>query len=136
MEFGESARTPALLAEAGVEYLFDWPNDEQPYPLTVPKGRMLSLPVMIELDDLYTRRMRRLPPHRLSTLMIEAFDRLYADGEHAGRLLVLSVHPWITGQPFHIRGFLDALAHIVQHPAVWSARAGDIADWYWKRPAA
>jgi len=30
-EYGESTRTPQLLAEAGIRYVCDWPNDEQPY---------------------------------------------------------------------------------------------------------
>ena len=29
-EYGESARTPQLLAEAGIRYVCDWANDEQP----------------------------------------------------------------------------------------------------------
>jgi len=28
---GESERTPALLAAAGVDHVIDWPNDDQPY---------------------------------------------------------------------------------------------------------
>ena len=30
-EYGESANTPGLLAEAGIRYVCDWVNDEQPY---------------------------------------------------------------------------------------------------------
>ena len=35
-EYGESTRTPALLAELGVKYVMDWPNDEQPYRMDPP----------------------------------------------------------------------------------------------------
>jgi allantoinase len=30
-EYGESTRTPQLLAQAGIRYVCDWANDEQPY---------------------------------------------------------------------------------------------------------
>jgi allantoinase len=29
-DFGESFRTPAMLAERGMQYVADWPNDDQP----------------------------------------------------------------------------------------------------------
>jgi allantoinase len=29
-DYGESAGAPALLGEAGIEYVADWPNDDQP----------------------------------------------------------------------------------------------------------
>ena len=44
-------RTVRLLAEAGIRYVCDWPNDEQPYRMKVPVGQMVSLPVAVELDD-------------------------------------------------------------------------------------
>ena len=50
-EYGESTRTPQLLAEAGLRYVCDWTNDEQPYPLKTPRGEAYALPVMLELDD-------------------------------------------------------------------------------------
>lgn len=46
-EYGESARTPQLLAQAGIRYVCDWTNDEQPFPLKSPEGESLALPVMV-----------------------------------------------------------------------------------------
>ena len=36
-ESGEFTRTPQLLAQAGIRYVCDWVNDEQPYPLKIPQ---------------------------------------------------------------------------------------------------
>ena len=44
-EYGESARTPQLLSEAGLRYVCDWVNDEQPYPLHSPMGRCSPCPL-------------------------------------------------------------------------------------------
>ena len=43
-EQGESFRTPQLLAQAGVRYICDWPNDEQPYPIKTPEGQFSAGP--------------------------------------------------------------------------------------------
>ncbi len=48
--FAESARTPPLLAEAGIRYLCDWPNDEQLYAMTVPTGELTALPLRSHRD--------------------------------------------------------------------------------------
>jgi peptidoglycan/xylan/chitin deacetylase (PgdA/CDA1 family) len=129
-DYIESARTVRLLAEAGVEYVCDWPNDEQPYRMTVPEGTMISLPVTLDLDEVFTHRERGVSMPRWLQLVTEAFDGLYEDGAESGRLIVMNVHPYLIGQPFRI-GYLDqALTHIMRRQGVWSATAGEIVDWY------
>ena len=106
-EYGESARTPELLAEAGIRYVCDWVNDEQPYRMKTSCGELVSLPVMLELDDVHALWERRVQVDRYERLLVESFDVLHRDGARNGRLLVLHLHPWLIGQPFRIR-FLDA----------------------------
>ena len=104
-EFGESSRTPRLLAEAGVEYVCDWTNDEQPYAMTTPTGSLVSLPICLDLDDVNALWERRMDVERYAGLVKESFDRLLEDGKTTGRLLALNLHPWLVGQPFRI-GYL------------------------------
>jgi peptidoglycan/xylan/chitin deacetylase (PgdA/CDA1 family) len=129
-DYGESGRTVALLAELGVEYVCDWPNDEQPYRMQVPQGTMVSLPASVELDAVFTHRLRGIPIDRWRDLVRESFDELHADGETTGRLLVLNVHPYLLGQAFRVRYFEEALTHIVRSPGVWLATGSEITDWY------
>lgn len=129
-EGAESARTPQLLAEAGLRYLCDWPNDEQPYPMTVLSGELISVPGLLELDDEFALWHRKVGVERWATMVVEAAERLHADGEHNGRLLLLTVRPWLVGQPFRIGAFERALRTIMSWPGVWAARADDIATWY------
>jgi hypothetical protein len=119
-----------LLAEAGVEYVCDWPNDEQPYRMTVPVGTMISLPVTLDLDEVFTHRERGVSMPRWLRLVTEAFDGLYEDGAESGRLIVMNVHPYLIGQPFRIKYLDEALTHILRRQGVWSATAGEIVDWY------
>ncbi len=131
-DYGESTRTVRLLAEQGVEYVCDWPNDEQPYRMKVPQGNMVSLPTLLDLDESYTHRGRRIPIQRWTQMVTDAFDRLYQDGADNGRMMLLSVHPWLIGQPYRIGALDEALGYIMRHPLVWSATGSEIVDWYLK----
>lgn len=127
-EAGESARTPRLLAAAGIRYVCDWANDEQPYRMNVPQGELRALPVALPLDDVNALWDRRIEIDRYQRMIEETFDALYRDGDANPRLLALTLHPFLIGQPFRI-GFLDAaLAHIVKHDRVWRATAADITS--------
>ncbi len=133
-EYGESARTPQLLAEAGIRYVCDWANDEQPYRMKTAPGDFCALPIMLELDDVNALWDRRVPVDRYEQLLTESFDILYRDGAQNGRLLVLNLHPWLIGQPFRI-GFLDAaLGAMMQRQGVWAAPGSAIIDWFRQHP--
>lgn len=128
-EYGESTRTPQLLAEAGIRYVCDWANDEQPYRMKAAQP-LYALPVMVELDDVFALRDRRFRIDEYAAQLKEAFDTIYRDSATSGRTLALNLHPWLMGQPFRI-GFLDdALAHMVQCEHVWTATGSDIIDAY------
>ncbi len=129
-EYGESERTPGLLAEAGIRYLCDWANDEQPYPMKTPAGALIALPFILDLDDQFALRDRRFPVDGYARHLKEAFRRIYRDAEPTGRLMVLMLHPYLIGQPFRI-GFLDeALASMVRRQRVWAALGRDIVESY------
>lgn len=128
-EGAESQRTPQLLAEAGLRYVCDWPNDEQPYPMTVPGGELVSLPQFLETDDEFALWHRRMRHDRWGALVTEAAARLHADGANNGRLLVLTLRPWLVGQPFRIGALDTALREIVSWPRVWAANGTAITNW-------
>ena len=133
-EYGESERTPRLLGEAGISYVCDWANDEQPYPLKVPSGELYALPVMLELDDVVAMAHRKVTVERYGTMLREGFDGLYADGTGNGRALVLSLHPWLIGQPFRIGVLDEALGHMMRRREVWAASGAEVVDWYRTHP--
>ena len=135
-EYGQSARTPQLLAQAGIRYVCDWVNDEQPYRMHTPVGELFALPIMLELDDVHALWERRVPVARYGTLLKDSFRRLYRDGAQSGRLLVLHVHPWLMGQPFRIRYLDEALQFITRHQGVWLANGTSIIDWFQQHPPA
>jgi peptidoglycan/xylan/chitin deacetylase (PgdA/CDA1 family) len=127
-EYGESARTVELLAELGLRYVLDWPNDEQPYSMTSAAGEIVSLPMAIDLDDVFSHFHRKIPMSRWCRCLLESVDRLLRDGEEAGRVLVLNLHPWLIGHPFRISYLEDALGSLMEREGVWFATAGQIAE--------
>ncbi len=129
-EYGESARTPQLLAEAGIRYVCDWANDEQPYCMKTAAGELYALPSMVELDDVFALRDRHFRVDEYCEQLKLAFDRMYRDAATSGRLLVLNLHPWLMGQPFRIEFLDDALAHMVRRQGVWCASGSEVIQAY------
>ncbi len=129
VDSGESTRTPQIVAEAGYDYLLDWPNDDQPYVMTT-EPNLIALPNQMEWDDVQALWLRHIPNPRYPELVSEAFRALHAEGAESGRLFGLSLHPWVIGQPQRIRYLAAALEGICQLDNVWQATAGDIARHY------
>ena len=133
-EYGESPRTPGLLAEAGIRYVCDWVNDEQPYSMKTRSGELSALPIMLELDDINALWDRRIAIDRYAGLLKECFETVYRDAAQSGRLLLLNLHPWLIGQPFRIGYLDDALGDMVRRQGVWAATGSEIADWFRSNP--
>ena len=129
-EYGESERTPQLLAKSNIKYVCDWANDEQPYPLKSPDGELTALPIMLELDDVIAMAHRRVNVDRYANMLTESCDVLYENGSDNGRLLVLNLHPWLIGQPFRINYLDEALSTIMKKPLIWTATGSEVTNWY------
>ena len=125
-EFGESTRTPAIVAGHGLSYLADWPNDEQPYPMLGNSG-LISLPQQAQWDDVQLLWLRNLSSVRYPQIVQSACDVLLAEGAHHGRMLGLGIHPWLSGQAHRIRYLREALAYVMARPGVWQADGEAIA---------
>lgn len=133
-EYGESARTPELLAQAGIRYVCDWTNDEQPFPMKTTQGELLALPVMLPLDDVNALWDRRITMGRYVEMVKDSFDTVYEEGEANARLMVLNLHPWLMGQPFRVRYLSHALEYMMGHRGVWAATGSEIVEWYRRNP--
>jgi len=127
----QSFNTPELLVENGVEYMCDWINDELPYAFRTPAGEITAMPLSTELEDRFIIQANLHSESEYADQIIDAFDFLHAEATETGggRMLALSIHPWMLGQPHRIGKLEQVLAHITGHSDVWSASAGEIARW-------
>ncbi len=125
-DYGESRRTPQLLADAGLDYVLDWPNDDQPYPMKVGR-KFVSMPNQPEWDDVQQLWLRRIPTTRYPELVGEAFELLHHEG---GQVFSLSIHPWLMGMAHRIKYLDEALRRIERFGNVWHATPAEIAKHY------
>jgi peptidoglycan/xylan/chitin deacetylase (PgdA/CDA1 family) len=128
---GETERTPDLLAEAGITYVADWVADDQPFPMRVPKGRLISVPYSQELNDIPAYTRKGLTPEEFHRQSCDQFDVLYEEGAVSGKVMALALHPFLTGHPFRSKWFARTLEYITSHNRVWITTGGDIARWYY-----
>jgi allantoinase len=122
-------RTIDILAELGLIYYTDVFADDQPFPLAVASGRLASLPYTVEIND---------PPflgaafeaEQFADAIMRQFDVLWREGEESGRVMCISLHGYLFGQPQRAKYLDAALRHIASAGGVWQATGGDIAQYY------
>lgn len=127
----ESANTPDLLKLNGIEYFCDWVNDDMPYAFHTKHGDLIAMPLSTEIEDRFIVVDNFQSEQSWCEQVMDACDLLLAEGEtQGGRILSVSIHPWVMGQPHRMKHLEAALAHIMAKSGVWSASAGEIcAAW-------
>jgi peptidoglycan/xylan/chitin deacetylase (PgdA/CDA1 family) len=132
----QSFNTPRLLAEAGVEFMCDWANDELPYLMSTPAGPIANLPLNHELGDRQILTVQQQSVDSYAEQVLDAFAWLDGEaGRFGGRMLPLAVTPYIMGLPYRIGAFETLLADLAARPGAWFATGGEILD-AWKAGAA
>lgn len=122
-------RTPDLMAAAGLIYHTDWFHDDQPVPIKVKTGKLVSVPYSMETNDGVV--FRNHSDGQYFTRICKAqFDQLYSEGVHGGRVMCIAIHPFLTGQPHRIKYLDQALSYIMSHEGVWQTTADEIAKYY------
>ena len=125
----ESRATPDLLADAGLDYVCDWANDDMPYPLRTGGRTIYAMPHSPDIDDHAILVTNHHGEDEFRDQLIDQFDSLYEEAAaQGGRIMAISLHPWIIGQPYRIGALESALAHIMRHRAVWPATGAEILD--------
>ena len=128
----ETFNTPDILAEEGISYVCDWCSDDQPFLMKVKKGKLLSVPYTVELNDLPAYTNLHLTPTQFEKIIRDQFDVLYKESAKTGRVMPIAVHPYLSGQAFRIGAVERALEYIKSQGNVWFATGGEIADWYYE----
>jgi peptidoglycan/xylan/chitin deacetylase (PgdA/CDA1 family) len=123
----ETFETPRLLADLGLEYVLDWTNDDQPYPLNIPG--MLSVPYTVELNDLGLFS-KGTTGAEFVQIVRDQYEQLLADSSRSARVMALAVHPFVTGQAFRAKYFDQALEYLAEQQDIWLTTSDDIASYY------
>ena len=126
----ETMRTLDILAENGIDYVGNWVNDDQPYPMRVKKGSMTAMPYSVEINDIPALLDLHQSPETFGQMICDQFDVLYEDGDQTGRVMSICLHPFLVGYPHRSKYFARALHHITSRQDVWLATGSAIVDWY------
>jgi len=131
-----SANTLSILRDLGFRYESSLMADDRPYELNQngrPTG-LVEIPVEWILDDapLFDPRGDRYsPPRDVAQVWIDEFDRAYKEGT----MLVLTMHPHISGHRSRIVALELLIAHIESKAPgkVWWATHGEAAEYVRKQ---
>jgi allantoinase len=121
--------SPDLVAEAGFKYCTDWYHDDQPFPMKVRTGNLITVPYSMEINDAIEYRHATEGKY-FAQMIKDNFDTLYREGADSGRVMGISLHPYMMGQPHRIKHLDEALSYILSHDGVWKTTGEEIADWY------
>ncbi|MEO1455017.1 MAG: polysaccharide deacetylase family protein [Pseudomonadota bacterium] len=114
-----------LIAHGGFTYDSNAYDDDIPYM----DGAHVVLPYAFDTNDMrFSPGGGFVHAEDFSNYVIAAFDRLYAEGAAAARMLSVGLHPRIIGRPARIGGLEMVLAHIAAAADVWIAPRRDIAQ--------
>ncbi len=125
----ESFATLDLVATTGIDYVCDWINDDMPFAMRTESRSLHSLPLSNDIDDYTILVQNRHAEDAYAQQVCDQFDVLYKESEtQGGRILALSLHPWVIGQPYRIGALERALKHVMGHKGVWAATGSEILD--------
>ena len=133
--FGPAAshtlNTPDIVAEHGIKYCCDFYHDDQPFPVNVRSGRLITVPYTFNLNDAVVYH-HAIEGAEFVRMIKDEFDTLYREGEQSGRVMCIALHPYMMGQPHRSQHLDEALGYILSHSGVWKATGEEIADWYYE----
>ena len=129
-------QTPDLLAEAGLDYVCDWVNDDMPYPVRAGGRTIHAMPHSPDIDDRDPRQHHH-SEDEFRDQLVDQFDVLYPEtATQGGRIMAISLHPWMIGQPYRDRRAREGAGAHHEAPGVWPATGAEILDaWTAQRPA-
>ena len=126
----ETFNTPDVLAEEGVQYVGDWNNDDQPYPMKVKKGKLFSVPYCMDLNDMHLLNRHAYTGEQYLQALTDQFETMYGESEKTAKVMGIPLHPFLVGQPLYTRYLQRALEHMKTRERVWFATGSEILKAY------
>ncbi len=129
----ESENTLSLLAANGVDYVCDWVNDDMPYEMKTENGPIVAMPHSNEMDDRQILVNYGHTEALFEEQILDGFRCQYDESEkYGGRIMQITLTPYVIGLPFRIKSLRNVLARIMDHDAVWCATGAEILG-AWKQ---
>ncbi|HEY0698187.1 MAG TPA: polysaccharide deacetylase family protein [Micromonospora sp.] len=120
--------TPDLVAEAGIRYLADYLHDDEPCPIRVRAGELMSVPYSLALNDSPMIGRMQHSADTFARLVTDQFEVYHEEGRVRPKVLALCLHPYAVNAPSRQRMLQRLLEHLAGHPDVWVATGSEIAE--------
>ncbi len=121
-----------LLAEYGIDYTCDLFHDDQPMPVNVKSGRLISMPYSLEMNDVIvynTQSLSAAPLWRSDQAAIRSAARRTA--RRPARSCASRSIPISSGSRIASIRSRKRLRYIAQHDDVWLATGREIAEHFY-----
>jgi len=129
-----SENTLELLAEYDFVYNSDFLNEDLPYVIKVGGKELIEIPYTFTTDDAPLYSPINYPygvPRNVFGIWQDEFHVLYHEAQKRPQMLIICMHPYLTGRPSRSKALDDFLNYIKDFKGLWFARCIDVAHW-WK----
>ena len=126
----ETYETIDFLAAEGVEYVADWVLDDQPCEIATASGPIVSIPYTVETNDIAMMALQHHAAEEMVRRSIDQFDRLYEESGTITRVMCVSLHPYISGEPHRIKYVEQLYDYMQRRPDVLFWTGEQVLDWY------
>ena len=116
--------------------MMDWPADDQPFWMKTRRGRILSVPYPVELNDAPAMVTRQHTGAEFEQMIKDQFDEMLRQSDKYPLVFAITCHPFVIGQPFRLAALRRALDHVLrQRDKLWLTTPGEIAKYCAGLPA-
>jgi allantoinase len=127
----ESERTPEILRKAGIDYISDWGIiDDLPVWMTTREGPVVVVPYTAELNDAYIYHVGMHGPDEQFNRMRDMVAGLEFELETAPRVLTMSYHHYLMGQPHRAFNVGKMLDFLLDRSDTVFMNGESICDWF------
>jgi allantoinase len=122
--------TLATLAEEGMMWNGDFPNDDLPYSIRVNGKQMIIIPFTKESDDAEIYGTGGQLPSVWTQCFTDGLDVLNDEGVTHPKMLNATIHAHIMGRSVGTKAISDAIRYAKSMPKVWMSTRTEIAKWW------
>lgn len=126
----ETWNTLDFLIDEGCLYVADWAADDLPFRMNLGGKSIYSIPYSLHCNDTPQLFDQKQSAEEFGQVMRSQFDVLYREGAESGRVMAVSLHPYVSGAAYRIGAVDRAFEYICSHKGVWLATGEEIIRAY------
>ena len=122
--------TLGVLADEGMMWNGDFPNDDLPYMIKVGGKPLLIIPYTMESDDKLIYSIGGQPTSVWTQCFTDGLDVLCEEGKTHPKMLNASIHAHMMGRAVGTKAIDEAIRYAKSQPKVWITTRTEIAKWW------